>query len=203
MNDLSVFDTIKECPKLKTKEFKKGDVIQTYIENRKELCLLLEGEAELIRLDFNGDETVLEHFQEGHLFGELFYLVSSNTQLVVIAKQDSKVLFINYDIFSKNCLKPCKYHDQIIEKIISMTSSHMINLNNHIELLTKKTIREKLLSYFSSLSYQKSSRTFKIPLSLTALASYLNIDRSAMMREMKYLQEEHFIKKEKNKITLL
>lgn len=203
MNDLSVINTIIECPKIKIKNFKKNETIQSYIANRREICILLSGEAELIRLDFNGDETVLEHFQEGHLFGELFYQVSSNTQLMVIAKEESEVVFINYDIFSKNCIKPCKYHDEFVEKIVSLMSTRMIELTNHIELLTKKTIREKLLSYFTSISYQKSSRTFRIPLSLTALASYLNIDRSAMMREMKYLQEEHFIKKDKNKITLL
>ena len=113
------------------------------------------------------------------------------------------MFIINYDIFSKNCIKTCKYHDEFVEKIVSIMSTRMIELTNHIELLTKKTIREKLLSYFTSISYQKSSRTFRIPLSLTALDSYLNIDRSAMMREMKYLQEEHFLKKDKNKITLL
>jgi len=192
-----------ECPKLKIKEFKKGDIITSYIENRYELCILINGEAELIRSDFNGDETVLEHFLQNTIFGEMFYSITSNTQLNVIAKEDSKVLFISHSFFEKNCTKICKYHDTLVECFILMISKRMISLTDHIEILTKKSIREKLLSYFSSMSYHKSSKTFKIPFSLTALADYLNIDRSAMMREMKYLTEEGFIKREKNKITLL
>ena len=78
----------------------------------------------------------------------------------------------------------------------------MIHLNSRIELLTKRTIREKLLTYFSILSNRNLSKTFLLPFSLTDLADYLNVDRSAMMRELKSLKEEGFIKKSRNKITL-
>lgn len=207
MDEFRVLNTIIEenfeCPKLKIKDFKKGDIVTSYIENRRELCILLLGEAELIRSDFNGDEMVLEHFTQNTIFGEMFYSITSNTQLNVIAKEDSKVLFINHSFFERGCTKLCKYHDTLVECFILMISKRMISLTDHIEILTKKSIREKLLSYFSSMSYHKSSKTFKIPFSLTALADYLNIDRSAMMREMKYLTEEGFIKREKNKITLI
>ena len=73
-----------------------------------------------------------------------------------------------------------------------------------IELLSKKTIRDKLVSYFKILSENTFSKTFTLPLSLTDLADYLSIDRSAMMRELKTLKDEGFINKTgKNKITLL
>lgn len=207
MNGNSVLSTFNEknieCQKIKFKAFKKGETITSYIENRQELCILLSGEAVLIRSDFNGDEIILEYFTEDSIFGELFYSITSNTQLNVIATEDSKVLFINHSFFEKRCNKLCKYHDTLTEYFISMISKRMISLTDHIEILTKKTIREKLLSYFSTLSYHKSSKTFKIPFSLTSLASYLNVDRSAMMRELKYLNDEKVIKREKNKITLL
>ena len=72
-----------------------------------------------------------------------------------------------------------------------------------IELLSKRSIREKILSYFNLLSIQKYSKSFTLPFSLTDLADYLCVDRSAMMREMKLLKEEGFIEKIGNKITLL
>lgn len=207
MNDISVFNTINEsnfeCPRIKQKSFKRGDTITSYIDNRNMICILLSGEADLIRYDFNGNETVLEHFQENTIFGELFYSISSNTQLVVIAKSDVKVSFMDYDFLFKTCNKNCKQHDTLVENLIMMLSKKIIKMTDHIEMLTKKSIREKLLSYFSNISYYKSSKSFKIPLTLTELASYLNIDRSAMMRELKYLKEEGFIKKEGKRITLL
>ena len=71
-----------------------------------------------------------------------------------------------------------------------------------IELLTKRSIRDKLLSYFSILSTRKLSTSFELPHSLTDLADYLSIDRSAMMRELKLLKEDGFVTKTGNRITL-
>ena len=79
----------------------------------------------------------------------------------------------------------------------------IIKLNTRIELLTKKNIRDKLLSYFDILASKKLNRTFVLPFSLTDLADYLSVDRSAMMRELSHLKEDGIIEKNGNKITLL
>ena len=71
-----------------------------------------------------------------------------------------------------------------------------------VELLTKRSIRDKLLGYFTLLSTRNLSKTFTLPFSLTDLADYLSVDRSAMMRELKMLKEDGFIEKNKNKFTL-
>ena len=78
-----------------------------------------------------------------------------------------------------------------------------MNLNTRVEILTKRSTREKLRGYFNLLSARNLSKTFSIPFSLTDLADYLSVDRSAMMRELKTLKDEGFIKKNGNKITLL
>ena len=70
-------------------------------------------------------------------------------------------------------------------------------------LLTYKGVRDKLLTYFNYLSLECSSKTIELPFSLTDLADYLMIDRTAMMREIKRLKDEKKIRKNKNKITLL
>ena len=85
----------------------------------------------------------------------------------------------------------------------SLFLNQIIELNMRIELLSKRTKREKLLAYFTIISTRNISKSFTIPFSLTDLADYLSIDRSAMMREMKLLKEEGFIKKTGNKFTLL
>ena len=81
--------------------------------------------------------------------------------------------------------------------------SQIIDLNMRIELLSKRTIRDKLLAYFSLVSSRNMSKSFAIPFSLTDLADYLSVDRSAMMRELKILKEEGFIEKSGNRVTLL
>ena len=61
----------------------------------------------------------------------------------------------------------------------------------------------KFVTYFNILSTQNFSRNITIPFSLTNLADYLSVDRSAMMREIKNLTDEGFIFKNGNKIKLL
>ena len=103
----------------------------------------------------------------------------------------------------KECNSKCKFHKELEKNLPILIMNNTIKLNTRIELLTKKNIRDKLLTYFNLLSTRKLSKTFSLPFSLTDLADYLSVDRSAMMREIKALKDEGFIKKMGNKITLL
>lgn len=192
------------CEKVQVKTFEKNEVITTYIVNRNQICIVLEGSADLMRYDFNGNQMIVEKFNEYDVFGEIFYQINTNNELFVIAKEKSKILIFNYDIFEKKCKKNCKFHEELVLGLPNLVLSKVSDLNLRIELLSKKTIRDKLISYFKILSENNFSKTFTLPLSLTDLADYLSVDRSAMMREIKTLKNEGFIKKgDKNKITLL
>ncbi len=191
------------CSKTQTKSFSKGEIITTYLVNRNQMCILLEGSADLIRYNSNGTQSILEHLSFNDLFGEIFYQIHTNNELFVIAKKKCNVLFFSYDFFNKKCKKGCKFHDTLISTLPNLILSKVVALNTRIEILSKRTIREKLLCYFSILSSRNINKTFELTLSFTDLADFLNIDRSAMMREIKYLKEDNIIKKNKNKITML
>lgn len=192
-----------KCCKTQIKTFEKGETITSYIAKRNQFCILISGSADLIRYNLNGNKTIVEHFSSSDIFGEMFYTITTNNELFVIAKEPSKVLFYIYDDIDTKCKNNCKFHSTLTESLPKLILKKMIHLNSRIELLTKKTIREKLLSYFSILSNRSLSKTIIIPFSLTDLADYLNIDRSAMMRELRNLKDDGLIRKNRNKITLL
>lgn len=193
----------KNCKNAQTKIFKKGQVITTYIQKRNQICILLNGEADLVRYDFNGDRSIIEHFTKNDIFGEALYVVTTNNELSVEAKKNCEVIFFSYkDIYNK-CRNNCKFHEVIARNFSKVIVQKVTILNTRIEVLTKRTIREKLLGYFKILSTRAFSSTFEIPFSLTDLADFLSVDRSAMMRELKNLKEEGIIKKNGVKITLL
>ena len=207
-NDFSIENfsqkLLTSCERVQLKNFEKNEIITTYIVNRNQVCIVLEGCADLMRYDFNGNQTVVEKFNKFDIFGEIFYKINTNNELFVIAKEKSKILLFNYDIFEKKCKKNCKMHEELVIGLPNLVLSKVSDLNLRIELLSKKTIRDKLISYFRILSEKNFSKTFTLPFSLTDLADYLSVDRSAMMRELKSLKNEGFIKKsDKNKITLL
>lgn len=193
----------QNCNSTKEKTFSKGEVITSYIQKRNQVCIIVEGGADLLRYDFNGNRTIIEHFTRNDIFGEVFYNVTTNNELVVIAKQRSKVLFFPYDKINGKCIPDCKFHDYLYNKFPELILNKITDLNMRIELLTKRTIREKILGYFNLQITKNLSKSFTLPFSLTDLADYLSVDRSAMMREMKLLKEDGFIKKTGNKITLL
>ena len=177
--------------------------VNNFIVNRNQLCILIEGSADLIRYESNGSQSIIEHFSSSDLFGEIFYQLTTNNELFVLAKKNCKVLFFSYDNFHKKCKKTCKFHDTLVTSLPSLILNKSISLNTRIEVLSQRSVRNKLLKYFNIMSARSLNKTFYLNFSLTDLADYLSIDRSAMMRELKNLQDDRIIKKEKNKITLL
>ena len=191
------------CYKATKRSFSKGETITTYLEKRNQLCILLTGEAELIRYDFNGNKTIIGQFSDNSIFGEALYPANTNNELFVLAKTDCVVLFFSYDNLWVKCRQNCSFHKEFSEQINKMIMSQVIDLNTRIELLTKKNIRDKLLSYFDILSTKKLSKIISLPFTFTDLADYLSVDRSAMMRELSHLIEEGFIDKKGKRIKIL
>lgn len=193
----------KNCNRVQTKNFIKGETVTTYIEKRNQICIVLSGEVDLIRYDFNGNKTIISHFVENDIFGEVFFPANTNNELFVIARKNSEILFFTYDTLFTKCRRNCDFHKTLTNSLSELFLDKIIELNLRIELLTKRTIRGKILSYFEILSKGSLRKNFILPYSYTDLADFLSVDRSAMMREIKLLIDEGFIKKNGNKITLL
>jgi len=191
------------CSRFEKKHFLKNENITTYIQKRNQICIMINGTADLIRFDLNGNKDIIDKFTSNDIFGEAFYPVHTNNELTVIATSDCDILFFLYnDIYTK-CKQNCKFHTTLSASLLELTLKNSVHQNTRIEVLSKRTIREKLLTYFSILSSRDFSKSFTLPFSLTNLADYLSVDRSAMMRELKNLVDEGFISKHGNRIKLL
>ncbi len=191
------------CHRVQKKTFSKNEVITSYIKKRNQFCILVNGNADLVRYDLNGNRTIVEHFSTNDVFGEVFYTITTNNELLVEAREKCEVLIYRYNDIHTKCKTTCKFHQELAEDLPELILRKVTDLNMRIELLTKRSTRDKLIGYFTMLSTRNLSKTFSLPFSLTDLADYLSVDRSAMMRELKLLKEEGFIEKNGNKITLL
>ena len=92
----------------------------------------------------------------------------------------------------------CSYHLEVLRNLPDLILHSIAEQNFRMFLLTNKGVRDKLLTYFNALSIENNSKSFILPFSLTDLADYLMVDRSAMMRELKRMTDEKIIKKNKN-----
>ena len=200
---LFVENFASSCSRVQIKNFAKDEVITTYIEKRNQVCILVDGEADFIRYDSNGNKTIICHFMKNDTFGEVFYPANTNNELFVEAKSSCRVLFFNYSHLLNKCKRSCSFHKELEDKFSELLLTQIISLNTRIEHLTKRTIRDKLLSYFNLKASKTLTKTVVVPFSYTDLADYLSVDRSAMMREIKNLIDEGFIERDKNRIKLL
>lgn len=191
------------CNRVQIKKFTKGETVTTYIEKRNQICIVLSGEVDLVRYDFNGNKTIISHFVDDDVFGEALYPANTNNELFAEARKNSEVLFFTYDTLLTKCRRNCEFHKILVSNLSELFLDQIVSLNSRIELLTKRNIRGKLLTYFELNCKRSLQKTFIIPFSYTDLADYLSVDRSAMMRELKLIIDEGFVKKDGNKITLL
>ncbi len=190
-----------KCFEARKMLFKKDRTIISNIINVKTVGIILSGTANIIRYDYNGNRSIIEKLEKNSVFGEVFSRVGSD--ISVIATSDCEVLFIDYEHIIKRCKKGCSYHSTLTDNVLKLLSQKIVDLNERLEILSKRTIRDKLLSYFEFLASESPRRSFYLPFTYTDLADYLSVDRSAMMREIKNLKEEGFIKTNGKHITLI
>lgn len=181
--------------------FKKDMTILSNLISANEVGLITKGEASLIRIDYNGNRTIVSDLEKNDLFGGCFsdYM---NEEMSVIATSDCEVLFIEYDrLIGKSGSKTLN-HEILIENMIEILLKKINSYYRRIEVLNKRTIREKLLEYIHILEKDQGRTTVVLPFTFTTLAEYLSVDRSAMMRELKNLKDEEIIRVENRKITI-
>lgn len=164
--------------------------------------IILEGHAQIIRTDYNGNRTIIEELEEESIFGTTISSLNSD-ECEVVAKENTKVLIIDYHSILEFQNTNYKYYNQFIKNLLEIATGIIEEKNERIEILTKKTIRDKLLEYFNIYSKKHGTRIIYLPFSYTDLADYIAADRSAMSRELSYLKEEGFIETKGRKITLL
>lgn len=190
------------CRIVEIKEFQANEVITTFLLRRNQFCILMDGEAQLMTYDKNGNKKILYYYRKNDIFGEALFKVYTDRELFVLAKKKCKVLFYPYDL-AEHCTESCFYHTELLRKLPDLIMHSIAEQNFRMILLTKKSVREKLLTYFETQTMELSKKTFELPFSLVDLADYLMVERTAMMREIKRMKDENIIKKNKNKITLL
>lgn len=160
------------------------------------------GSIQFESTDYDGNKSIIETINTGGTFGSLTFPIK-NEEVSCITKEVTQITYIEYDSITNDEISKTDSYIIFIKNLIKMLSDQVSEKNNRIEILTKKTTRDKLLEYFKQQASEKGTKTFTIPMSFTELANYLSVDRSAMTREISYLRDDGFIKTNGRRITLL
>ena len=119
------------------------------------------------------------------------------------AAQDCRILFLSFCRVMHTCTHACQFHQRLIENMVRLIARKNRELMRKVEVVSKKTLREKILAYLSIQSQSQGNRRFELPLGRVEWAEYLNADRSALTRELAKMQEEGIIHYHKNFFEIL
>ena len=209
-NPLFTDITSKDCLKMlncfhsEEKLFSSGEMIHHFSSQKPVMGILLSGTASVLRYEFNGSRTILEKLEPNSVFGEILAFHSEEYENIHLkCDTECRVLMIDYESLMKPCTNACACHTRLIQNVTWLISKKTMSLSQRVEVLSKRTIREKLYCYFMQESLRQKSSSFCIPFTMSDLADYLSVDRSAMMRELKKMKEDGILSSEKRMVRLL
>ena len=193
-----------DCIGYYVSSFRKGEIVVFEAERIRHVGVVISGSVDMIKEDVWGNKTMLLRFRKDEVFGETFACGSDNLSVVTFAvSQDAKILFLPFDRVMHSCTMACRFHYQLIENMVHIIANKNRDLMRKVEVVSKRTIREKLLTYLSLQAQLRESRYFEIPLGRVELAEYLCVDRSAMTRELVKMKEDGLIDYDKNWFRLI
>lgn len=150
-----------------------------------------------------GNRSIISYLDKNNIFG-IAYAYSNNQTypISLIAMSDCKILFIDIKKIFNPCSKNCYHHTQLMKNAVMILSNKNIALINKIEHMSKRTIKDKVLSYLSNCSKIYKSNHFHIPFNRQELADYLAVDRSALCATLSKLKKAKIIDYHKNNFTI-
>ena len=182
-------------------EFKPETNIVSIFPNDKILGVIEEGIIEVSRTDYNGNKTVIETLEENDIIGSALAPIK-NGEFDVVVKETAKVIVFDYDFIVSFNENTKSYYNQFIKNLFIIITEKLNEKNERIDILTRRTIRNKLLEYFKTEYKKHGSRIIYLPFSFSDLANYLAVDRCAMTREIKALKDDGIITVKDKKIYL-
>ena len=188
------YQTMRTCLGVYEQTFRPDEVVYDFGDGRGLLGVITRGSAVVERIDRQGDREILEHLSTGGVFGEMMmFKAAGEDSLVVRAAAPLQVSFLRSDAVMRRCPRACPCHSRMVENLFHLVTEKAAQLSERVEVLSRRSIREKLLRYFQLQAAKGRQPSFQLPFSLSALADYISADRSAMMRELKKMRQEMLV----------
>jgi CRP-like cAMP-binding protein len=182
----------------RTANFRKKDTIFSVGDVVSEIGLVLSGSVRIEHCDFFGNKSILGIVTVGEVFAEAYACIPGEPLMIdVVANEDCEILFISVPKLFEPC-KQCESRSRLIQNLVVIGAQKNLQLSRHSIHTTPKTVRGRLMSYFSEQISAQGSNKITIPFDRQQLADYLNLDRSALSKELMKMKRDGLIDYRKN-----
>ncbi len=193
------WDALAQSGQLRTKTFSRHEIIFHAGSRIHEVGVVLRGSVHIENLDLWGTKTILSSVPAGQVFAETYAFCGDAMLVDAVAAEDCEVLFVNAAAFSGGSSAG---QDKLLHNLLAISMRKNLSLSQRIFCTTPKTVRGRLLTYFSAQTAACGRLEFDIPFNRQQLADYLNLDRSALSKELCRMRDEGLLQFEKNHFVL-
>lgn len=211
LSDMQLFRGVNEqeissllnCLSAQKHRYHKGDIILSEGSITENIGIVLDGMAMISYHDVWGNTSILGNVSPGATFAEAYACIPGQPLLVTVtAAENTTVMFLNVWRAAATCTNTCPFHAKITQNLLSICAGKNLQLSQKIQHTSPKTIRGRLMSYFSEIAKLAGSTSFLVPYNRQQLADYLNVDRSTMCNELSKMQKDHLIEYKGNHFLL-
>ena len=211
LNDVPLFrniapadiETMLVCLEPYAKFYKKGNYITHSGDSINSVGVVLRGTVQMLKEDVWGNTDIMALILEKNIFGETFVISGSGSSNVSFrAAADCEILFLSFNKLLHSCTKACQFHHQLIDNMVLLIAQKNMQLMEKLEIISHKTLREKILAYLSQQAQHHNDKNFTVPMGRLELADYLGADRSALSRELSRMKADGLIDYNKSTFRL-
>ncbi|WP_101696939.1 Crp/Fnr family transcriptional regulator [Clostridium minihomine] len=165
--------------------------------------IILDGRVQVTKEDMLGNRSIMAEFSAGEIFGESLACAGvGQSPVTVVSVSGCTVMRLAIDKILSPCTALCDYHSRLIQNMVHLLAQKNVYLNRKMEILSQKSIREKVLAYLNELAKRQATMDPVIPFSREELADFLCVNRSALSKELGKMQEENLIRFHRNRFSL-
>ena len=192
------------CLGARVMEAQKKQAVFTEGDPAEFVGIVLSGGVQVVRDDYYGRRSIVAAVGPAELFGEAFACAAvQELPVSVIAFQDSEILLLNCRRILTSCPNACAFHARLVGNLLRVVAGKNLLLNQKLDLVSRRTTREKLMAYLLAQAKKHGSNEFMIPYDRQSLADYLEVDRSAMSAEISRLRREGILETDRSWFRLL
>lgn len=187
------------CLGATAKEYSKKQVIFARGQPARYVGVVLSGSVRIEQLDYSGQRSIVGTCRPAGIFAESF-ACAGGTPLPVsaVCARDSNILLIDSARIMSPCDSSCHFHRQLIYNLVKIIAAKNVRFHRKLDIVSRRTTREKLLAYLSYMAAENDSRSFYIPFGRQELADYLEVDRSGLSMRISRLKKEGMLECDKN-----
>ncbi len=183
------------------RHYEKGEFLHTADEPLTQFALVAKGLVGVFIDDLDGERTLMAQVHQGNTFGEsICFLGAENPNIYAIAEENCIIIWLSpKNLFSA---QQTPLSLRLAHNFTAMMAQRTLSMNDRIQILSKRNLRDKITTYFTFLAKQTGKQQFTLPFDREDMAAYLGVNRSALSRELSKMKRDNILDYHKNTFRL-